>query len=153
MDINCHSLESISTYVFIKSMAWAFNWSALCRSANIRISAALSIDRFIHNASSHITFSLSNAYYNDKRNNLLNLFQYSKIFNWVNIFFYAVSIPYQRQLKDRPPFFLNWKLFLCRWTSTSPEELRDRHLLYLLYCVFFLPSHVRTSLEIQDYAL
>lgn len=57
-----HVLRSIYTYVLIKSMAWALSWSALCRSASMRISAALSIDKFVQRASSHITFSLSSAY-------------------------------------------------------------------------------------------
>lgn len=51
-----------ATHVLMKSMACALSWSALCRSANINISAAFSIDKFVHNASSHITFNLSNAY-------------------------------------------------------------------------------------------
>lgn len=56
-----------NTYVFIKSIVWAFSWSALCKSANIRVSAAVSTDRLTQSASSHITFNFSNAYYNKKR--------------------------------------------------------------------------------------
>lgn len=50
------------THVLMKSMACALSWSALCRSASIRMSAAFSIDRLVHSASSHITLSLSSAY-------------------------------------------------------------------------------------------
>lgn len=46
----------------MKSTAWVFSWSALCRSARMRISAAFSTDRLLHRASSHITFRRSRAY-------------------------------------------------------------------------------------------
>lgn len=46
----------------MKSTAWVFSWSALCRSARMRISAAFSTDRLLHSASSHITFRRSRAY-------------------------------------------------------------------------------------------
>lgn len=55
----------------MNSMVCTFNWSALCRSANINISAALSMDRLLHSASSHMTFSLSRAYC--KTNTVQNL--------------------------------------------------------------------------------
>lgn len=55
------------THVLINSMVCTFSWSALCRSANINISAALSIDRLLHSASSHMTFSLSSAYCKRKK--------------------------------------------------------------------------------------
>ena len=51
-----------NTHVLIKSMACALSWSALWRSARIRMSAAFSIAKLVHNASSHMTFNLSNAY-------------------------------------------------------------------------------------------
>lgn len=51
-----------NTHVLMNSMVCTLSWSALCRSASMRISAALSIDRLLHRASSHMTFSLSNAY-------------------------------------------------------------------------------------------
>lgn len=54
-------------HVLINSMVCTFSWSALCRSANINISAALSIDRLLHSASSHMTFSLSSAYCERKK--------------------------------------------------------------------------------------
>lgn len=56
------------TYVLMKSIVCAFSWSALCKSASIRVSAAVSTDKFTHNASSHITLSFSRAYYSDKCN-------------------------------------------------------------------------------------
>lgn len=51
-----------NTYVLIKSIVCALSWSALWRSAKIKVSAAVSTDKFMHNASSHMTFSFSNAY-------------------------------------------------------------------------------------------
>lgn len=57
---------SHDTYVLMKSIVCAFNWSALCRSAKINVSAAVSTDRLTHKASSHITLSFSNAYCNNK---------------------------------------------------------------------------------------
>jgi hypothetical protein len=55
---------SVTTYVLMKSMDCALSWSALCKSARINMSAAFSIDRFVHSASSHMTFNLSSAYCN-----------------------------------------------------------------------------------------
>uniref|UniRef100_A0A2M3ZPA4 Putative secreted peptide n=1 Tax=Anopheles braziliensis TaxID=58242 RepID=A0A2M3ZPA4_9DIPT len=46
----------------MKSIVCAFSWSALCRSARMSVSAAVSTDRLTQSASSHITFSLSSAY-------------------------------------------------------------------------------------------
>lgn len=58
----CMCKNQGGTHVLMKSMACALSWSALCRSASIRMSAAFSIDRLVHSASSHITLSLSSAY-------------------------------------------------------------------------------------------
>jgi len=60
-------LEAKSTYVLMKSIACALSCSALWRSAKIKISAALSIDKFADKDSSHITFSLSRAYCQQKK--------------------------------------------------------------------------------------
>lgn len=46
----------------MKSRACALSCVALCMSANISMSHTLSTVRFEHNASSHITFSLSRSY-------------------------------------------------------------------------------------------
>lgn len=50
-------------HLLIKSIAWAFNCSALCKSARTRVSATFSTERLLHKASSHMTFSRSSAYY------------------------------------------------------------------------------------------
>ena len=49
-------------YLLMKSRAWALSCVALCMSANISMSHTLSTVRFEHNASSHITLSLSRSY-------------------------------------------------------------------------------------------
>uniref|UniRef100_A0A6B0UE59 Putative secreted protein n=1 Tax=Ixodes ricinus TaxID=34613 RepID=A0A6B0UE59_IXORI len=55
------SITSVAC-VLMKSMACALSWSALCMSARMRTSAAVSTDRFEQSASSHITFNRSRAY-------------------------------------------------------------------------------------------
>lgn len=55
------------TYELMNSIVWAFNWSALCKSARINVSAAVSTDRLTQSASSHITFNFSSAYWNNTR--------------------------------------------------------------------------------------
>lgn len=47
----------------MNSIVCALSWSALWRSASISVSAAVSIDKFTHSASSHITLSFSRAYW------------------------------------------------------------------------------------------
>ena len=53
-----------SSNLLMKSMACVFSCSALWRSARTRTSDTLSMLRLVHRASSHITFSRSNAYCN-----------------------------------------------------------------------------------------
>lgn len=54
-------------YLLMKSSACALSCVALCMSANIRMSQTLSTVRFEHNASSHITLSLSRSYWKKHR--------------------------------------------------------------------------------------
>ena len=57
-----HKLLSGYTNLLINSMLIALSCSALCRSANMRVSAAFSTLRLLHNDSSHIVFSLPRSY-------------------------------------------------------------------------------------------
>lgn len=65
---NCMSHITVSAnYLLMKSRACALSCVALCMSANISISHTLSTVRLEHNASSHITLSLSRSYCKKKK--------------------------------------------------------------------------------------
>ena len=61
------------TDLLMKSIAWAFNCSALCKSARTNTSDTLSTVRLVQSVSSHITFNRSRAYCNrEHKNNKVN---------------------------------------------------------------------------------
>lgn len=58
--------SNLEAHLLMKSRACAFSCVALCMSANMSTSQTLSTVKFEHNASSHITFSLSRSYCKQK---------------------------------------------------------------------------------------
>ena len=52
-------VRMVKTNQLIKSIVIPFNFSALCKSARIKVSAAVSTLRLLHRLSSHINFNLS----------------------------------------------------------------------------------------------
>ena len=73
--------SNLEAHLLMKSRACAFSCVALCMSANMSTSQTLSTVKFEHNASSHITFSLSRSYC--KQKNILSNSQYWKKFQQV----------------------------------------------------------------------
>ena len=76
---------NLEAHLLMKSRACAFSCVALCMSANMSTSQTLSTVKFEHNASSHITFSLSRSYC--KQKDILSNSQYRKNFQQVLILF------------------------------------------------------------------